>query len=64
MIPVSSSWYSAATLSAIAPPIEQPMTTGRLSPSVSHTARIISRYDAVVSRYFFNHQPSGGVERP
>ena len=27
----------------IAPPIEQPMTTGRSSSSVRHTARIISR---------------------
>ena len=63
-MPESSSWYSAATFSTIAPPIEQPITTGRARPSFSHTARIIARYDCVVRRYFFSHQPSAGVERP
>jgi len=38
--------------------------TGRSRPSLSQTARIIARYLWVVSRYFFSHQPSAGVERP
>ena len=63
-MPRSSFWYSAASLSTIAPPIEQPSTTGRSSASACHTSRVRLRYSFVVSRYFFSHQPDGGVDRP
>src|SRR2546426_1687238 len=42
--PVSSFWYSAATLSAIAPPIEQPITTGSSSSRDRKSTRLNSSH--------------------